>query len=25
MPISPNFTSVLSKDWEINFTQCTPT
>lgn len=24
MPISPNFTSVLSKDWEINFTQCTP-
>ena len=25
MPISPNFTSVLSKNWEINFTQCTPT
>lgn len=24
MPISSNFTSVLSKDWEINFTQCTP-
>ena len=24
MPISPNFTSVLSKDWEINFTQCMP-
>jgi len=24
MPISPNFTSVLSKHWEINFTQCTP-
>ncbi|WP_348797290.1 acyl-[acyl-carrier-protein] thioesterase [Flavobacterium adhaerens] len=24
MPISPNFTSVLSKDWEINFTQCNP-
>ena len=24
MPISPNFTSVLSKDWEINFTQCAP-
>lgn len=24
MPISPNFTSILSKDWEINFTQCTP-
>lgn len=24
MPLSPNFTSVLSKDWEINFTQCTP-
>jgi len=22
MPIAPNFTSVLSKDWEINFTQC---
>lgn len=24
MSISPNFTSVLSKDWEINFTQCAP-
>lgn len=24
MPISNDFTSVLSKDWEINFTQCTP-
>ena len=24
MPIAPNFTSVLSKDWEINFTQCAP-
>jgi len=24
MPISPNFTSTLSKEWEINFTQCTP-
>jgi len=24
MPISSNFTSVFSKDWEINFTQCTP-
>jgi acyl-ACP thioesterase len=24
MPIAPNFTSVLSKDWNINFTQCTP-
>jgi acyl-ACP thioesterase len=24
MPISPHFTSVLSKDWEINFTQCAP-
>ena len=24
MPISPNFTSVLSKDYEINFTQCLP-
>ncbi len=22
MPISPNFTSIFSKDWEINFTQC---
>lgn len=24
MPIAPNFTSILSKDWEINFTQCMP-
>ncbi|MEM8522238.1 acyl-ACP thioesterase domain-containing protein [Flavobacterium sp. PL12] len=24
MPIAPNFTSVLSKDWNINFTQCAP-
>jgi len=24
MPIATNFTSVLSKDWEINFTQCAP-
>ena len=24
MPIDRNFTSVLSKDWEINFTQCMP-
>jgi acyl-ACP thioesterase len=24
MPISANFTSILSKDWEINFTQCAP-
>lgn len=24
MPIAPNFTSTLSKDWEINFTQCAP-
>ena len=24
MPISPNFTSVFSKDWEIDFTQCAP-
>ena len=24
MPISPNFTSILSKDWEINFLQCYP-
>jgi acyl-ACP thioesterase len=24
MPISPNFTSIFRKDWEINFTQCTP-
>lgn len=24
MPISSNFTSVFSKDWEINFTQCDP-
>lgn len=23
MPIAPNFTSIFSKDWEINFTQCT--
>ena len=23
MPISPNFTSIFSRDWEINFTQCT--
>ena len=22
MPISPNFTSIYSRDWEINFTQC---
>jgi medium-chain acyl-[acyl-carrier-protein] hydrolase len=22
MPIAANFTSILSKDWEINFTQC---
>ena len=22
MPISPNFTSVFSREWEINFTQC---
>lgn len=24
MPIATNFTSIYSKDWEINFTQCTP-
>jgi len=24
MPIASNFTSVYSKDWEINFTQCMP-
>jgi medium-chain acyl-[acyl-carrier-protein] hydrolase len=24
MPISPQFTSVYSHDWEINFLQCTP-
>ena len=24
MPISPLFTSIFSKDWEINFTQCLP-
>jgi medium-chain acyl-[acyl-carrier-protein] hydrolase len=24
MPIAPNFTSIFSKDWEINFTQCMP-
>ena len=24
MPISPNFTSILSKTWEINFPQCYP-
>jgi medium-chain acyl-[acyl-carrier-protein] hydrolase len=24
MPISSNFTSIFSKDWEINFTQCAP-
>jgi medium-chain acyl-[acyl-carrier-protein] hydrolase len=24
MPISPDFTSIFSKDWEINFTQCLP-
>lgn len=24
MPIAPNFTSILSKDYEINFTQCLP-
>ena len=24
MPISSQFTSVLNKDWEINFTQCNP-
>ncbi|MDG2431818.1 acyl-ACP thioesterase domain-containing protein [Flavobacterium sp.] len=24
MTISPNFSSIFSKDWEINFTQCLP-
>jgi medium-chain acyl-[acyl-carrier-protein] hydrolase len=24
MPISPDFTSIFSKNWEINFTQCLP-
>lgn len=24
MPIAPNFTSIFSKDWEINFKQCMP-
>lgn len=24
MPIAPNFTSVYSHEWEINFTQCAP-
>lgn len=24
MPIASNFTSIYSKDWELNFTQCTP-
>ena len=24
MPIASNFTSIFSKDWEINFTQCMP-
>lgn len=24
MPISTNFTSIFSKEWEINFTQCAP-
>jgi medium-chain acyl-[acyl-carrier-protein] hydrolase len=24
MPVAPNFTSILSKNWEINFTQCAP-
>ncbi len=24
MPISPNFTSIFTKDWDINFMQCTP-
>jgi acyl-ACP thioesterase len=24
MPIAPNFTSIYSQDWEINFMQCTP-
>lgn len=25
MPIASNFSSEISKEWEINFTQCTPT
>jgi medium-chain acyl-[acyl-carrier-protein] hydrolase len=24
MPLASNFTSIFTKDWEINFTQCTP-
>ncbi|PZQ78535.1 MAG: acyl-[acyl-carrier-protein] thioesterase, partial [Flavobacterium johnsoniae] len=24
MPISSNFTSIYSRDWELNFTHCTP-
>lgn len=24
MPISPNFNSIISKQWDINFTQCAP-
>ena len=24
MPIAPDFTSVYSHDWQINFIQCTP-
>ena len=24
MPVAPNFTSILSKNWEINFLQCYP-
>ncbi|MCG2612048.1 thioesterase [Flavobacterium sp. SM15] len=24
MPVSPNFTSIYSHEWEINFTQCAP-
>jgi medium-chain acyl-[acyl-carrier-protein] hydrolase len=24
MPVAKDFTSIFSKDWEINFTQCTP-
>jgi acyl-ACP thioesterase len=24
MPIAPNFSSIYSQDWEINFMQCTP-
>jgi len=24
MPVSPDFTSIFSKDWEVNFTQCLP-